>query len=218
MDIHLLKETRIDLINTHLLVMDKTGKRVATKVSFNYLGLELKSLRSLIFEKKLLVDFIVAENPSINVYPEHKDKKKKGNESVSFEIGNIYLALEKITQTLEVKKFRIFNGSIGLNNLEPNNKTITISGVEFNVDEFALNSVKNNKSTEPVFVKNLELQTGKQDITFPEGNYRLKYSSLDISTNDMSITIDSCFIEGKSSDTAYGAIEGRFFKTKTDSN
>jgi hypothetical protein len=49
MDIHLLKETRIDLINTHLLVMDKTGKRIATKVSFSYLGLELKSLRSLIF-------------------------------------------------------------------------------------------------------------------------------------------------------------------------
>ena len=214
MDIHLLKETRIDLINTHLLVMDKTGKRVATKVSFNYLGLELKSLRSLIFEKKLLVDFIVAENPNINVYPEHKETKKKGNESVSFEIGNIYLALEKITQTLEVKKFRIFNGSIGLNNLEPNNKTITISGIEFNVDEFALNSAKNNKSTDQVFVKNLELQTGKQDISFPEGNYRLKYSSLDISTNDMSITIDSCFIEGKSSDTAYGTIEAGFSRLK----
>jgi hypothetical protein len=160
MDIHLLKATRIDLINTHLLVMDKTGKRITTKISFKYLGLELKSLRSLIFEKKLLVDFIVAENPSIDVYPELTDKKKKGNESVSFEIGNIYLALEKITKTLEVKKFRIFNGSIGLNNLEPNNKTITISGVEFNVDEFALNPAKNSKSTDPVFVKNLELQTG----------------------------------------------------------
>jgi hypothetical protein len=215
MDTHLFNSSpRIDLINTRLLIMDKAGKKVATSVTFKYLGLEISSLRSLILDKKLLVDFIIAENPVIEVSPEHKEKKKMGNQSVSFEIGNIYLALQKITSTLEVKKFRIFNGSLGLKNLQPNNKTITISGVEFNVDDFSLNPGKINKPGEPVFVRNLELQTGKQDITFPEGNYRLKYASLDISSKDMSITIDSCFIEGRSSDTAYGTLEAGFSRLK----
>ena len=64
-------------------------------------------------EKKLLVDYIVAEDPAIEVSPENKDKMKKGNESVPFEIGNIYLALEKITQTLAGKKIQDFQWKPG---------------------------------------------------------------------------------------------------------
>jgi hypothetical protein len=214
MNIRFFHPPRIDLINTRLMVLDKTGKKVVTTVSFKYLGLELKSLRSLVLEKKLLVDYIVAEDPAIEVSPENKNKAKKGNESVPFEIGNIYLALEKITQTLEVKKFRIFNGSLGLKNLPPNNKTITIGGVEFNVEDFALNPTYNKKSDGNLFIRNLELKTGKQDITFPEGNYRLKYSSLEISSKENTITLDSLFIEGKSNDTTYGALEAGFSRLK----
>ncbi|MGL6266276.1 MAG: hypothetical protein ACRC2O_00060, partial [Chitinophagaceae bacterium] len=214
MNVRLFHPPKIDLINTRLMVLDKTGKKVITTISFKYLGLELKSLRSLVFEKKLLVDYIVAEDPHIEVSPEHKDQMKKGNESVPFEIGNIYLALEKITQTLEVKKFRIFNGSLGLKNLPPNNKTITIAGVEFNVDDFALNPTQKNKSDDNVFIRNLALKTGKQDISFPEGNYRLKYSSLEISSKNNTITLDSLFIDGKSNDTTYGALEAGFSRLK----
>lgn len=214
MNIRFFHPPKIDLLNTRLVVTDKTGKKVVTTLSFKYLGLELKSLRSLVFEKKLLVDHIIAEDPSIEVSPENKDKMKKGNESVPFEIGNIYLALEKITQTLEVKKFRIINGNLGLKNLPPNNKTISIAGVEFNVDDFELNSDKNKKRDKNISIRNLELQTGKQDITFPEGNYRLKYSSLEISSKNNTITIDSLSIEGKSNDTSYGALEAGFSRLK----
>ncbi len=214
MNIRFFHPPKIDLINTRLMVMDKAGNKVVSAVSFKYLGLELKSFRSLVLEKKLLVDYIVAEDPSIEVSPENKDKMKKGNESVPFEIGNIYIALEKITKTLQVKKFRIYNGSLGLKNLPPNNKTISIGGVEFHVDDFSLDPTKNKKSGENLLIRSLELKTGKQDITFPEGNYRLKYSSLEISSQDNTITLDSLFIEGKSNDTTYGALEAGFSRLK----
>lgn len=206
---------RLDLMDTRIRFLDASGKNSTYDVRFNYLGLQLQSLRSFVFEKKLLVDFIVVENPKIEINPAYKEKKlKEGNDAVHFEIGNIFKALQKIASSMQIKRFGILNGNIVLHNLAPNKTTINIGGLNFTAKELAMLPGKTSFLGQDTTTGSIRINTGKQDITLPEGNYRIRYSSLNLDTEEKLISIDSFKITGKALDTTNSIIEAGFSKFK----
>jgi hypothetical protein len=209
-----LSPAGIDLLNTKLLFHDDTGKKVIYDIHFTYLGLQLHSIWDFLFDKKIEVDYLVAEQPTIQVSPElRKKKEQQGNESVHFEIGNIYLALNKITRSMKIKRFGILNGHLTLHKLSPNNTTINIGGVNITGKELAMLPGKPTAAQEFVAGR-IRVNTGKQDVTFPEGNYRIQYSALNLDTEAKLITVDGFKLNAKTRDTLYGSLEAGFSRLK----
>ncbi len=206
---------RLDLLDTRLLFLDETGKNVIYNIHFSYLGLQIHSIREFILDKKIVVDFLVAENPRVEVNPAFKEQQlKKGNSAVPFEIGNIYLAINKIARSMRIKRFGILNGNLTLHKLDPNETTITIGGVNITGKELAmlpLNSILIQKEFQ---AGRIRVSTGNQDVTLPEGNYRIRYSGLELDTEEQIITIDSFKLSGKIKDTGYGGLEASFSRLK----
>jgi Domain of Unknown Function (DUF748) len=208
-------QTRLDLIDTRIRFLDASGKNSTYDIKFTYLGLQLQSLRAFLFEKKLQVDFIVVEEPKIEINPEYKEKKlKEGNEAVHFEIGVIFKALQKVASSMQIKRFGILNGNIILHNLAPNKTTISIGGVNFTAKELAMLPGKTSFLDQDTNTGRIRINTGKQDITLPEGNYRIRYSALHLDTEEKLISIDSFKITGKALDTTNSLIEAGFSKFK----
>ena len=134
--------TRLDLLNTELKLFDSSGRRTNYKVKFTYLGLQLHSLNDFIFRKKLQVDFLVAEDPHVEINPEFKkEQQAKTNTQVHFELSNVYKALQKIAKQMQIKRFGILNGKITLLNMGPNKTTISLGGVNFTAKDLAMMEV-----------------------------------------------------------------------------
>jgi len=204
----------IDLLDTKLLFHDETGKKVIYDIHFAYLGLQIHSLWDFLLERKIVIDYLVAEEPKIEVSPEfRKLKEKQGNESVQFEIGNLYLALNKIARSMQIKRFGILNGNLIINKLAQNNTTINIGGINITGKELAMLPGKSTASQE-FEAGRLRVNTGKQDVTFPEGNYRIRYSALRLDTEEKVITIDGFQLNAKTKDSVYGSIEAGFSRLK----
>lgn len=209
-----LSPARIDLLDTKLQFHDESGKKVIYDIHFTYLGLQLHSLLDFFLRKKIVVDFLVAENPKVQVSPEFREKKKnQGNKTVQVEIGNIYLALNKITKSMQIKRFGILNGHLTLHKLAPNNTTITIGGVNITGKELALLPLETTPAEE-FQAGRIRVNTGKQNVVFPEGNYRIRYSALRLDTEEKVITIDSFQVNGKTKGSEYGSFEAGFSRLK----
>jgi hypothetical protein len=158
------------------------------------------------------VDFIVLEEPKVEINPAYKERKlKEGNESVHFEIGNIFNALQKITGSMQIKRFGILNGNIVLHNLAPNKTTISIGGVNFTAKEFIVLPDKTNKQEQDVDAGN-QYQYRKQDISLLKGTTEYVILRF-IDTEEKLISIDSFKISGKSTHTTNSIIE-RILKFK----
>src|SRR6185369_12603922 len=165
--IHYFHPPRIELFNTQLHVYDSTGKTLLYDINVAHLGLQGKSLRNLVFGKKMLVDYIVVEAPGINIHTQHKDDNKK-SPSISRQIGNITIFLQKLASMLEVKSLKITNGALGLYNLPPYNQTIQLTNLNFLVNNFHGVTRRSDDDTAFLFSDNIALEAGRQDITFPD--------------------------------------------------
>jgi hypothetical protein len=201
---------RIDLHNTKLEVMDSVGQLPAYTVSCKYLGLQLSNIRSFLFQRTMLVDYFVAEEPEVSIRPFVKKQKREGNALVHVELGNIYMAMQRIAQRMQVRKFGIFNGKLHIAAPRPDDFPVDLTGVDFQVDEFVMGAAENGDTTKTLKVNRLKLRTGRQDITFPNGDYRMKYASLEINSADNSVRIDSFFLSGGYTDTTYGSLQAGF--------
>lgn len=209
-----LSPAKIELLNTRLLFHDEQGKEITYDIHFTYLGLQIHSLLDFLLHKKIVIDFLVAEDPKISVSPEFRKKKlNEGNHSVNFEIGNIYLAMNKIAKSMQIKRFGILNGHVTLRKLAPNNTTITIGGINITGKELAMIN-KDSLAAVEFMAGRIRVNTGKQDITFPEGDYRIQYSSLHLDTEEKIITLDGFQLHAKTKDTAYGSVDAGFSRLK----
>lgn len=202
--------THIDIHDTRLEVMDSAGQLPSYSIKIKYLGLQLQSLRSFLFQRQLLVDYFIAQNPEISIYPHVKKQKREGNALVHVELGNIYLAMQRIAQTMRVKKFGIFDCKLHISSPRPDDMPVDLTDIDFQVDEFVMASAENGQPSDALHVSKLKLRTGRQYITFPNGDYRMKYAGLEINSADNSVRIDSFYISGMNTDTAYGSLEAGF--------
>lgn len=207
---NLFPSTRLDLFNTQLIFLDSIGKNKIYDIQFKYLGLQVNSITDFLFRKKLQIDFLVAEDPHVQVSPSFKKKTQEGNQAVHFEIGNIYLALQKIAREMQIKRFGLMNGKVTLMKLSPNQTTISIGGVNFIARDLAMASDTTLKVEQKLLAGRLHLNTGKQEINFPEGNYTIRFNGLDLDTEEKLVTISDFAFVGKAKDSTLGRIEAGF--------
>lgn len=207
---NLFPSTRLDLFNTRLIFLDSIGKNKIYDIQFKYLGLQVNSITDFLFRKKLQIDFLVAEDPHVQVSPSFKKKTQEGNKAVHFEIGNIYLALQKIAKEMQIKRFGLMNGKVTLMKLSPNQTTISIGGVNFTARDLSMAADTSAKVENKLQAGRLHLNTGKQEINFPEGNYTLKFNGLDLDTEEKLVTISDFSFVGRAKDTTLGQIEAGF--------
>lgn len=207
---NLFPSTRLDLFKTQLIFLDSIGKNKIYDIQFKYLGLQVNSVADFLFRKKLQIDFLVAEDPHVQVSPSFKKKAQEGNQAVHFEIGNIYLALQKIAREMQIKRFGLMNGKVTLMKLSPNQTTISIGGVNFTARDLAMSSDTTLKVEQKLLAGRLHLNTGKQEINFPEGNYTIRFNGLDLDTEEKLVTISDFAFVGKAKDSTLGRIEAGF--------
>ena len=206
--IHYFHPPRVELFDTQLHVYDSTGKNLMYVIGVNHLALQGKSLRNLVFGKKLLVDYIVVEAPGVNIHTQNFGSDNSRSGSISHQIGNITLFLQKLAKTMEVKSLKITNGALGLHNLKPYNKSVQLSNLNFLVNNFHSDSASRQESdTQFLFSDNIELEAGKQNIEFPDNRHTLRFSSLEISTQNKNIDIFDASLTGRSTDTTLGAFK-----------
>jgi hypothetical protein len=206
----LYPQAQVNLHNTWLEVTEENGTLPAYSVRIRYIGLQMQSLRSFLFDRKLLVDYLVAEDPEIRIYPHAKPKKRRGNAILHTELGNVYVAMQRLAQTMRVQRFGIFDGKLFIGSPRPDDFPVNLTDIDFQVDEFEMVAPAEGDSSKTLNVSKLKLRTGRQDITFPNGDFRMKYASLEISSADNSVRIDSFYLSGMNQDTAYGALEAGF--------
>lgn len=197
----LFPEEVLVLRDTKFEFLDEKGEKVQYDLSFKFLELQLRSLKSFIVNKELLVDYLLAENPAVGIHPSSRKKEKtKANHALQVKIGNIYYALRKVVAALQVKRFGLRNGMVTLHDLEPNKKTIRIGGLNLSLQELAmLNQADENNPG--ISLDKLNLNTGPQDVEFPEGDYRIRYGKLEFDTENNSMAIDGLQINSQSGDT-----------------
>lgn len=202
--------TRLDLFNTKLEFLDSTKQQIVYDISFKYLGLQVNSITDFLFRKKLQIDFLVAEDPHIQINPSLKKKQQPGNKAVHFEIGNIYLALQNIAKEMQIRRFGLLNGKVTLLKLSPDETNIQIGGVNFTARDLMMNPDSSLAVESKLQVGRLRLNTGKQEIRFPEGNYTIHFNGLFLDTEEKLVTINDFGFLGKAKDTALGNIEAGF--------
>lgn len=201
---------RLDLFNTKLEFLDSTKQQKVYDISFKYLGLQVNSITDFLFRKKLQIDFLVAEDPHIQINPSLKKKQASGNKAVHFEIGNIYLALQNIAKEMQIRRFGLLNGKITLLKLSPDETTIQIGGVNFTARDLMMKPDPNGTTDSKLQAGQLRLNTGKQEIRFPEGNYTIRFNGLLLDTEEKLVTISDFGFVGKAKDSSLGNIEAGF--------
>ncbi len=208
--IHYFDPPSIDASDIRLGLMDSTGAHETYLIKVKRLRLQLRSLSSLFYQKKLLVDQIIAESPSVEVFPQYQKKKKEGNGAIVFELGNIYKILDTLSQKLEVKDIRINKGSFGIDQYQPGNHPARINDIYFHLDNFHAPKEGSQDSTQFMYSDDISLNSGRLVLMFPDGRHGLSYTSLDISTRSRTVTIDSCNFFSTAKDSAFNAIDLKF--------
>lgn len=204
----------IDARNVRLNLMDSTGQHAVYSINIGRLFLSMNSLRSLISQKKFLVEQILAENPSIQVFPQYKPKKKEGNSALVFELGNVYETLDRIANKLEVKNIKITRGDFAIDNFQPGNTPARIRNIDFRLDNFKAPEAGVSDSSKFMYTDNIGLNTGKLELLFPDGRHGLSYTALTISTRDRDISIDSAHVFSTGQDSAFNALDLYFDKLR----
>ncbi|MGB4770047.1 MAG: hypothetical protein WBP58_01220 [Chitinophagaceae bacterium] len=207
---NLFPSTRLDLFNTQLIFLDSIGKNKIYDIQFKYLGLQVNSITDFLFRKKLQIDFLVAEDPHVQVSPSFKKRAQEGNKAVHFEIGTIYIALQKIAKEMQIKRFGLMNGKVTLMKLSPNQTTISIGGVNFTARDLSMAADTSVNIENKLQAGRINLNTGKQEINFPEGNYILKFNGLSLDTEEKLVSISDFAFIGQAKDSTLGKIEAGF--------
>jgi len=211
--LRLFPNETLDLHNTVFIFNDLESKSKAYSVEFKHLSLQLRSIRSFILDKKLLVDYLLADQPIINIHNNGKQKSRSGNHSLNIKLGNVYLALKKVVKAIQVKKFGLRKGSITLHDLEPYKKSITLGNINIILDELKMYEKKKEEDLGISFNK-LNISSTNQNIEFPEGDYRIEYGALEFDTEINVVKLDDFKINSQSNDSSKNDLAIAFKKLR----
>jgi hypothetical protein len=185
-------DRRLDLKEAILYNTDSLTTKTAYHVSVKRLSLQLHALTPLILHRELAIDSILINNPDIRVMKSDTLQKKHG--SLSHEIGNLYNSIHKALSLFSVGHFQIDNGRFSLaNSAREDWQPVTISNIYFRINNLKVD--KDKKDGQGFyFSDDIVFNTHHQEITFPDGRYRMAFSNFRIDVKDRTIALDSCHI------------------------
>jgi len=129
-DISFLRR-KIELNNAVIQRMDTSTKLATASIKFPLMTLRLSSWRSLVFQKTLLIDSIYLISPTIETALDSASE----NNDISFQAAKIFNTLQNVVQRLNIKSFRLKNGSLILHTFH-SPSPFEIHGVDFTIRNF----------------------------------------------------------------------------------
>ena len=124
--------------------------------------------------------------------------------SISEEIGKVYVSIQDVLNSLNIKRLEIQKGRINIIDKYAHGDTLALSDIFFRVDNLHVDTAR--LGAQPfLFSDDIILQTNNQDITWDRGDRRLRFKRLYINTRENLIEIDSCYISGSKKDVNTGS-------------
>lgn len=185
-------DRRLDLKEAVLYNTDSLTKKTAYHITVKRLSLKLHALTPLLLHRELVIDSILINDPDIRVMKSDTLQKKHG--SLSHEIGDLYHSIHKALSLFSVGHFRIENGRFSLaNSAREDWQPVTISNIYFRINNM---QAKDDKEDGQAFYfsDDIIFNTHHQDITFPDGRYRMTFNNFRLNVKDRAIALDSCHI------------------------
>lgn len=186
------KDRRLNLKEAVIYNTDSVATKTAYQVTVRNLSLRLHKLTPLLLHRELVIDSIVIKDPDIRVMKSDMQEKKHG--SLSHEVGDLYHSIQKALSLFSVGHFRIENGRFSLDNRAREDWVpVTISNINFRINNIKVGNAQKD-STGFYFSEDIIFNTDHQEITFPDGRYRMAFSNFRINVKDRLLALDSCTI------------------------
>lgn len=177
-----------------------TDSAAATSYEFNIprVGIRVKEIFPLVFEKRILIDSMHAINPDIRVTRlRSKDSNASADTGLSLphEMGRIYNSIQDALKVLKVDRFRIDRGRFSLiNKMQPSEPPVVITDINFQLDNLQVDTTQPGNQQKILFSDNVSLHTSHQDILFPDGRHRLSFRNFRINLLNRIVEFDSCTV------------------------
>ncbi len=157
------------------------------------LQLTVRSVRSLIFDKQLLIDSILVQYPTITITRLQKSEER--HMSLPEEMGKIYESIEKALKVLEIRRFQIDNAQFTLlDKTDPALQPLTIARLHFHVDNFKVDTSVHKQRDKFLFADNVVLSSDHQSFMLPDGKHHIAYKNFNINIRKRLVELDSCTI------------------------
>jgi len=193
-----LQVKEADLASTDSLTQPTTYR-----IGFKKLNLRIASFWPLIFQKKLLLDSIILQDPTVQVLQWRKDSTHKFSNdelSVTQEMGKLYNSMLDVLDDFGIRRIIINNAQLTLiNKMKALSDPVVISNIFFD-----LKRTPDDTKKRDAFVENkqsIELRTTDQNITLPGGRHRLQFKRFQLELFGKRIQMDSCTISALATDS-----------------
>ncbi len=185
------RNLKIQVDNFDFRPVDSMNTDVKFRFSSERLSLQVKSLWSLVFHKKVDVDSIVCIRPVVEIFRQDNPDNKKI--SLSNDVGNAYLIIQKAVNGLRLKRFQIDDGTFRVIDLTNESKPLQLTDIWLAIDNLRIDTGKINDQPF-LFSDNIDFKTSNQDISWGEDDRRLKFKRLHLNTKSAFLETDSCFM------------------------
>ena len=164
----------------------KKAKKIAIAVDCDSLKIREADLKQAFHSRRLTIGGVDLYRPvtTINRYDSNQDKIKKSSSLVYEMISDYFLAIYANLVTLE-------DGKLVVNNFPNENQTGHIqSGIDFQLTDFALDSISAAKSDKLFFATNIELIFSNYDMQLVDQLHRMTIENINISSTKHRATIE----------------------------
>lgn len=196
------RNLKMDIVDLRLTGADEEDSSHTFRFTAPRLSLQLKSFWSFVWYKQLDIDSIICISPGIELYKLRRDEKR--STSISEEIGKVYVAIQGVLNSLDIKRMEIRKGRVKITERSDPSDTLSLSDIYFRVDNLHVDTTRLDEQPF-LFSDNIILQTNNQDISWDNGDRRLRFSRFYINTKENLIEIDSCYISGAKKDINGGS-------------
>jgi hypothetical protein len=184
---------KLSIQNITFYTVDTAGEKMAYNFQVRQLQLTVRSVRSLIFDKQLLIDSILVQYPTITITRLQKSEER--HMSLPEEMGKIYESIEKALKVLEIRRFQIDNAQFTLHDkTDPALQPLTIARLNFHVDNFKVDTSVHKQRDKFLFADNVVLSSDHQSFMLPDGKHHIAYKNFNINIHNKLVELDSCTI------------------------
>lgn len=210
---------KIELRNAVFYTADTATAPAAYHFKVKNIKIQIKAIKPIIFDQKLLFDSLLLIEPDITVTrlrPANNSLQPRDTAlSLPQEMGRVYNSIQQALQVLQVNRFQIDNGKFSLiNKMRANESPVSVSNIHLYLDHLEVDSSKATTKDKILFSKNVVLNTHDQNILFPDGRHRLSFRNFHINVLDQSVQFDSCTVQASKGDSANTSFSIFFDKLK----
>ncbi len=196
-----------------------TDSAAAISYEFNIprMGIRLKEIIPLVFEKRILIDSLHIINPDIRVIRLRTKDSTVARDTTSLslphEMGRIYNSIQDALKVLQVDRFRIDKGKFSLiNRISPGEPPVVITDINFQLDNLQVDSTEPGSERKILFSDNVALHTSNQNILFPDGRHRLSFRNFRVNILHRIVEFDSCTVVATRDDSTVNSFQVFFDK------